>query len=94
MRWVGSVLDSAVALPLRHVALSLTLDHRKTLWGAAWGAIHGALTTYWRQTLEDVVVTHCAVPGFLQDVQPLFKERFPELLRRGMLSVVVDTQDP
>ncbi len=88
------MLDSAVALPLRHVALSLTLDHRKTLWGPAWGAIHAALTTYWRPTLADVEVTHHAVPGFLQNVQPLFEERFPELVQRGMLSVVVDTQDP
>ncbi|KAI0373382.1 hypothetical protein BV20DRAFT_962514 [Pilatotrama ljubarskyi] len=91
--WVCSVLASAMELPLARIEVSLTLDHRKTLWTGAWGAIHNALTTYWRPTLREVVFTHHAVPGFLQDAAPLLRERFSELEERGVLSVVVDVQD-
>ncbi|KAI0829631.1 hypothetical protein BC628DRAFT_1416678 [Trametes gibbosa] len=93
VRWMSSVLASAVEHPLARVALALTLDHRKTLWEAAWDAIASALSMYWRTTLSEVVFTHHAVPGFLQDVKPLIVERLPELAARGVLSVIVDTQD-
>ncbi|KAI0356216.1 hypothetical protein OH77DRAFT_1423819 [Trametes cingulata] len=91
--WVNSVLVSAVELPLARIELSFTLDHRKTLWTDAWGAIRDTLTAYWRPTLREVVFTHHAVPGFLQDAAPLVVERFKELDERGVLSVVVDVQD-
>ncbi|KAI0633351.1 hypothetical protein C8Q77DRAFT_782588 [Trametes polyzona] len=93
VRWVNSVLVSAIELPLARVALALTLDNGKTLWRGAWNAIHGALTAYWRPTLREVQFTHHAVPGFLKDVGPVFAERFPELVKREVMSVVVDTQD-
>ncbi|KAJ3003103.1 hypothetical protein NUW54_g5476 [Trametes sanguinea] len=85
---------SALECPLERIAFSLTLDSRQTLWNDAWSALHGSLSTYWPRTLKEVSFTHYAVPGFLQDVEPLIQERFFELKRRRILSVtVVKSQD-
>ncbi|KAL7281255.1 hypothetical protein ACG7TL_004563 [Trametes sanguinea] len=94
VRWANTLLLSALESPLERIAFSLTLDSRQTLWNEAWSTLHASLTTYWPATLKEVAFTHYAVPGFLQNVEPLFQERFVELKRRRILSVtVVRSQD-
>ncbi|KAI0675033.1 hypothetical protein C8Q78DRAFT_1075374 [Trametes maxima] len=88
--WVHGVLVSALRTPLARIALSFTLDHGSSLGTAAWGAIHTALTMYWRPTLREVAFTHQAMPFFLRDAEPFIRRHFWELDQRGLLSVVVD----
>ncbi|KAJ8468696.1 hypothetical protein ONZ51_g9479 [Trametes cubensis] len=92
--WIYKVLGSAAKSPLRTIAFSLSLLSRDVLFSTPWEVIHDALMTDWKGTLRQVAVTHHADWRFMEDAKPAFFERFPELARRGMLSVYnVETED-
>ncbi|CDO69304.1 hypothetical protein BN946_scf184976.g23 [Trametes cinnabarina] len=94
VRWVNTLLLSALDCPLERIAISFTLDDRKTLWTESWNTLYATLSAYWSRTLKEVAFTHFAMPNFLQNVELMIRDRFVELRERGILSVtVVRSQD-
>ncbi|KAH9892808.1 hypothetical protein C8Q73DRAFT_791810 [Cubamyces lactineus] len=92
--WIHKVLTSASRCPLESVAFALSLGYNELLWSEPWEIVHNLFTTYWRSTLREVAVTHYAQWQFVPDAEPLFRARFPELARRGILSVYnIETEE-
>ncbi|KAI0334986.1 hypothetical protein GY45DRAFT_970853 [Cubamyces sp. BRFM 1775] len=92
--WIHKVLATASSCPLTTVAFALALGSRQTLWSQPWETVHGLLTTGWKSSLREVAITHHSHWQFVADAKPFFFARFPELAKRGILSVYnIETED-